>query len=236
MIRAVTFDFWNTLLREREYSSYRIGVLTQTLNEEGSPRNRSRVEAEYSSAIEFFLEVWMKERRHLPTTKLTEFVLGRLDVHLSTEAKDRLVKRFEEAIFTDPPPLVEDAEMVLKSLYGRCKIGLISNSGVTPGRNLRQVLEQHAILQYFWCAVFSDELGYHKPHPAIFRRAISELQVNATEAMHVGDSPESDISGAKAMGMKTVWFNESGRKRQTNGLAPDYEIGALSELLEILKE
>jgi len=36
----------------------------------------TRVEVEYSSTIDFFFEVWMKERRHMPAAKLTEFVLN----------------------------------------------------------------------------------------------------------------------------------------------------------------
>lgn len=234
MIVAVTFDLWNTLLREKDYRDKRISVLAQTLNEEGFPRDRSRVAAEYAPTIDFFLEVWMKEQRHLPTVKLTDFILRRLDVRLSAEIRNGLVKRFEEVIFEDPPSLIEDVETVLQSLHTRYRLGLISNSGVTPGRNLRRILGQHAILRYFWCTVFSDEVGRHKPHPTIFRRAIRELQIKAHKVIHVGDSPESDIAGAKRIGMKTIWFNKDRDKRPRKPLTPDYEIGALSELPEIL--
>ncbi|UCE43899.1 MAG: HAD family hydrolase [Candidatus Bathyarchaeota archaeon] len=236
MIKAVTFDLWNTVLCERDYGNHRIGLLTQTLNEEGFRRDRHRVEVEYSSTIDFFFEVWMKERRHMPAAKLTDFILKRLDVHLSAKVKKGLVKGFEEAIFNDPPPLTEDVEKVLKSLHNRYRIGLISNSGVTPGKNLRKVLKQQSVLRYFQCTVFSDEVGYHKPHHTIFRRAVKKLQVRADEVIHIGDFPESDIVGAKAMGMKAVWLNKDERRCQPSEFTPDYEIASLSELLKILKE
>ena len=236
MVKAVTFDLWNTILCDKDYGGYRIDLLTQTLNGEGFSRDRHRVEVEYSSTIDFFFEVWMKERRHMPAAKLTEFVLNRLDVRLPAEVKNRLVKRFEEVILNDPPPLVEDAERVLKSLHNKYAIGLISNSGVTPGRHLRRVLNDHEVLQYFMCTVFSDEVGYHKPHPTIFRKAIEELQVKSSDIMHVGDILESDVAGAKAIGMKAVWLNNGESKRQTEGSSPDYEIQSLSELLKILEK
>lgn len=236
MVRAVTFDLWNTILCDKDYGNYRIDLLTQTLNEEGFARDRHIVEVEYSSTIDFFNEVWRKERRHMPVAKLTEFILNRLNVHLSTEVKSSLVKGFEAAIFNGPPPLVKDAKRVLKSLHGRYEIGLISNSGVTPGRNLRQVLNNHKVLQYFRCTVFSDEVGYHKPHQIIFRKAIQKLQVEADDAIHVGDLLEADIVGAKAVGMKTVWFNvaEKNYQRDEIQFVPDYEIKNLTQLTEIL--
>lgn len=237
MVRAVTFDLWNTILCDRDYDNYRLDLLTQTLNEEGFTRDRRRVEVEYSSTIDFFNEVWRKERRHMPVAKLTEFILNRLDVHLSAEVKSDLIKGFEAAIFDDPPPLVKDAKRVLKTLHSRYGIGLISNSGVTPGRNLRQVLSNHKILQYFRCTVFSDEVGYHKPHPLIFKKAMGKLQVEADDAIHVGDLLEADIVGAKAVGMKTVWFNmaEKNYQRDEIQFVPDYEIKNLTQLTEILR-
>jgi len=236
MIEAVTFDLWNTLLCDRQYGDYRIDLLMQILRNEGSPRDRNGVEATYQSAMNLLNEAWKKERRHIPVVELTEFILSELDVDLPTELKSVLVKSFEEVIFNDPPPLVKDAGMVLKSLHNHFKIGLISNAGVTPGRNLRRVLNDHGVLQYFRCTVFSDEVGYHKPHPTIFRKAVEELQVKASETLHVGDLFEADVIGAKAMGMKAVWFNVAEKNYQKGTkLVPDYEIQALSQLLRIIK-
>ncbi|GAI01605.1 unnamed protein product, partial [marine sediment metagenome] len=62
----------------------------------------------------------------------------------------------------------------------------------------------HNVLKYFCCTIFSDEIGRNKPNPIVFRQALKKLEVKATEAVHVGDLPETDIAGAKAVGMKTV--------------------------------
>lgn len=236
MIKAVTFDLWNTLLYDCHYGDSRIDLLTQILGNKGFSKDKLIVEAAYSSAIDCFDEAWRKERRHIPASKLTEFILNRLGVRLPVESKNTLATGFEEAIFDDPPPLMNGAKILLKSLSGRYKIGLVSNSGVTPGKNLRKVLNDHKVLQYFTCAVFSDEVGYHKPHPMIFERALKELDVKASDTIHVGDLPESDIVGAKEMGMKTAWFNKTEKKWQDlkMGFSTDYEIRTLLELVDIL--
>jgi len=236
MIEAVTFDLWNTLLCDRRYGDYRIDLLMQILENKGLPRDRNVVKVAYQSAMNLLNEAWKKERRHIPAAELTEFILNELDVDLPTGLENTLVKSFEEVIFNDPPPLVKDAGMVLQSLHDRFQIGLISNAGVTPGRNLRRVLNDHGVLRYFRCTVFSDEVGYHKPHPIIFRKAVEELQVKASETVHVGDLFEADIIGAKAIGMKAVWFNVAEKSYQKKGtkFVPDYEIQALSQLLGII--
>ncbi len=71
--------------------------------------------------------------------------------------------------------------------------------------------------------------------PIVFSKALEKLKVNPPEAMHIGDLLETDIAGANAIGMKTVWFNwkNKSKKSKTNVL-PDYEIDKLSQLLQIL--
>ncbi|TET62984.1 MAG: hypothetical protein E3J47_02630 [Candidatus Stahlbacteria bacterium] len=43
--------------------------------------------------------------------------------------------------------------------------------------------------------------------PIVFSKALEKLKVRALETIHIGDLLETDIAGAKAVGMKTVWFN-----------------------------
>ena len=79
------------------------------------------------------------------------------------------------------------------------------------------------------------EVGQSKD-PMIFKRALKELDVKASDTIHVGDLPESDIVGAKEMGMKTAWFNKKEKKWQDlkMGFSTDYEIRTLLELVDIL--
>jgi putative hydrolase of the HAD superfamily len=59
-------------------------------------------------------------------------------------------------------------------------------------------------------AVASAELGAAKPDPAIFRAALERLGATAGEAMHVGDSMEHDVAGARAAGLDAVLVARDG--------------------------
>ena len=51
----------------------------------------------------------------------------------------------------------------------------------------------------------SEENGWRKPSSHIFQDALNKLQVQANEAIYIGDSPIEDIKGAKEAGLKTVF-------------------------------
>lgn len=238
MVKAVTFDLWGTLLCDMHYGDYRIGVLAQIFEEGGFSMDHHTIRNAYQSAVNHFNDLWKRDRRYqvISATKAVEFILRNLNIKLSTGSKSTAIKRFEEAALNDPPQLTNNAWIVLKTLHNNYRIGLVSNTGVTPGRILRKVLEHNRILQYFGCTIFSDEVGYTKPYPAIFRRAIEKLQVDPNEAIHIGDILNIDIAGARSVGMKTIWLNKTGDSIQKNKtkFIPDYEIKNLSELLGIL--
>src|SRR5437773_2387337 len=72
-------------------------------------------------------------------------------------------------------------------------LGIVSNTGRTPGVILRRVLERHGLLRHFKAISYSDEVGYRKPDGEIFRRTLAELGFDAGEAAHVGDNPIADV-------------------------------------------
>lgn len=54
--------------------------------------------------------------------------------------------------------------------------------------------------------VISEEVGYMKPHPAIFEHSAQLAGVSPEQILYVGDSPGSDMSGAAGAGYRTAWF------------------------------
>lgn len=52
--------------------------------------------------------------------------------------------------------------------------------------------------------VTSLDVGFRKPHPAMFERALEALGVRASDATMVGDSPGTAIVPAKSLGLRTV--------------------------------
>lgn len=53
----------------------------------------------------------------------------------------------------------------------------------------------------------SEEVGYKKPGPEIFRAAAAGVEGSLVGAWMIGDSPHADIAGANALGLRSVWVS-----------------------------
>ncbi len=237
MIKAVTFDLWNTVIEgsSMDYTRQRVNYLVDVLKSQSYSVDFDAVIDAYASAEAAFR--WARERefRFVSVRDRVDLILERLRIRLTEKWKAKITKEFEEAALKNPPPLVNGAKFVLESLYGKYLIGLICDSGVTPGRMLRKVLAANGVLKYFNCTVFSDEVGYNKPHSLMFSEALEKLRIKAEEAVHVGDLLSTDVAGAKAAGMKAVWVNRNKEAIQNTSYKPDYEISSLPKLIDLLE-
>lgn len=129
--------------------------------------------------------------------------------------------------------MYDDTLGTIQALHARgLKIGLISNT-MWPGDEHRREMERFGFLHYFHDTLFSGDVALWKPQPELYQLALDRLGVLAERAFFVGDTPEHDLVGAQAVGMKTVY------KRNTSfaldGVHPDAEITHLAELLELIE-
>jgi len=125
------------------------------------------------------------------------------DADSAYECATELVAVWEQH---DKFTLYEDVLPVLEELRGHgLKLGLISNGS----RDLDEFVRHHAL--EVDCAIGSRAFGRTKPHPDIFRRALTLLEVEARETAMVGDSYEDDIEGARALGMRAFLLDRDGR-------------------------
>jgi HAD superfamily hydrolase (TIGR01549 family) len=101
--------------------------------------------------------------------------------------------------------LYEDVEPVFDVLRGHgLKIGLVSNGA----RDLEEFVAHHALEVDTFVA--SRTHGKTKPHETIFRAALEALGVEPAEAAMVGDSPEDDVEGAEAVGIRAFLLDRGG--------------------------
>ena len=134
--------------------------------------------------------------------------------------------------------LYDDVEPALRRLAGAgLKIGLISNTQ----RPLDEFAAHFALENIFSAAISSAELGFLKPHPAIFEAALAAVGEPAGAAVMVGDSVKADIEGARQIGMRAVLVRRTGDGLSSplqHALAPGYQdvpvIGSLAELPALL--
>jgi 2-haloacid dehalogenase len=74
-----------------------------------------------------------------------------------------------------------------------------------------------------------EEAGIYKPHPKVYQLAVDRLAVPAA-AIAFQSSNSWDAYAASAFGMKVVWCNRYGQRRERLPGAPDREIRSLAEL------
>jgi FMN phosphatase YigB (HAD superfamily) len=203
-IKAVTFDWWGTLYVHRDARTRRLELLRDFLREREAKIAHGKLEEAYGSAVAHLDREWRAGNAYLPGQWLQR-VLDELGVTAADEDTAALRQSLEDAMLVDPPGLVEGAAALVTDLH-RADIGLgiISDTGLTVGRVMRRILARDGILSCFTAFAFSDETGYTKPHHVAFETALGRLGVVAGEAVHVGDLPETDVAGAKAMGMRAV--------------------------------
>lgn len=122
----------------------------------------------------------------------------------------------------------------LARAQGTRRVGLITNGPAEIQRAKIDLLELWAHVDF---AVISGEFGSEKPDPAIFREALRLGEAKAAGAVYVGDSPDLDVAGARAVGIQTVWVNRDGLPWPTEaGAPPDHEVRGVRELEAVLDE
>jgi putative hydrolase of the HAD superfamily len=103
------------------------------------------------------------------------------------------------------------------------RLAIVSNWDVS----LYDVLERTGLRRLVDAVAISAELGVAKPDPAIFRVALERLGVDAAGAVHVGDSLEHDVAGARAAGLEAVLVVRDGAPAR-DGVRT---VASLSELI-----
>jgi putative hydrolase of the HAD superfamily len=230
-LKAITLDLWNTIFVERNYKEERVKKFSSILEEETLFIEEKGLLGVYDLATEEYEKQWKNEYKHFQNKNRLDLMIHLLKIDISNKKKEEILEVFSEVFLSNPPEFKPNVKETVSKLASKIKLGIISDTGVTPGAAIRKHFEDQGMLKYFQSTIFSDELGYCKPHHIPFQRALSELDVNSKEAMHVGDLLRTDILGAKNCGMKTVWIKE--KEQPKIGVNPDYVIKDFKELLII---
>ncbi len=119
---------------------------------------------------------------------------------------------------------------VLPALERMRAVGLrlvvVSNWDVS----LHDRLAETGIAERVHGVIASAELGAPKPAPAIFAHALTMAGVPAREALHVGDSPNEDVEGARAAGIEPVLLVREG-ELAVEGVRTTRSLAELAELV-----
>lgn len=114
-----------------------------------------------------------------------------------------------------------DAEATLARLARRYTLVSLTNGNAD--------LAAIGLDRHFALSLSPAEAGSAKPDPGMFLHACRELDIAPDQAVHVGDDADTDIGGATAAGLRSIWYNPAG-KPWPGGPPATAEVRSLAEL------
>jgi len=158
-------------------------------------------------------------------------VLAELEL-MDTEAGAEALEALR--YYYQPLYLFDGVRETLAELMMSYELGVITNW--ESEEEQRRKVEHLALDTSFRHFIVSDSVGHAKPDPRIFERACKLAEVAPREAVFVGDRLDVDVAGAKAAGMRAIWFNHWGGSLDGAAIEPDAVIERFGELPVVLAE
>jgi len=139
--------------------------------------------------------------------------------------RDRLMQLY---LALDPFP--EVPEMLRRLRASGMSTAILSNGSPEM---LTSAVENAGLVGLFDLVLSVELVGVYKPHPKVYRLAGDRLTLHAGAILFVS-SNAWDGHAASAFGMRAVWCNRYGQRRERLPGRPDREIGSLTELPPLL--
>ena len=231
MIKAISFDFYNTLVRFWPPLSE---IQQAACRELGLQVSKEAIDRGYSVADVFFNQ----ENAANPLTTRTEadrlaffgkyeqIIMENAGVPVSLDLA-RQIWKMAMSVPKDFIPF-EDVIPSLSSLHSAgYRLGVLSNLR----RDMDPLCERLGLAPYLDFCVSSTETGAEKPHAPIFLEALKQMAATPEEVLHVGDQYCADVLGARAVGMHSVLIDRGGWNSKVNDCPI---IGSLAELNNLL--
>jgi putative hydrolase of the HAD superfamily len=223
-VRVVSYDFWSTLaVGNPRYKRRRVELMAGAFGAEPAA-----VEAASDAADAELDERTLRDGRQygFRDRVLRTAVLAGVTADPDLRA---LEAALDDAFRCDPPghtePTLPDTLRAVRRT-GR-RVAVVSNTGFVSGRMVREGLRHIGVAALVDHTVFSDEVGHAKPARQIFQKLAAVSGVGEAEILHVGDNRLADYSGARAAGLRAMWYRPGGAP------GPDV-LGAHRDLLDAL--
>ncbi len=174
MIEAVTFDFWNTLVYEERghLRGRRLAAWAGILEDAGFASERQQLDAAFDDSWQAYVRAWTANEQFL-AVQGAEHCLESLGYDVPPDVRDTLIEAFTTAGNEAELHLTEGVADCLLALHAAgVHLGIVCDVGMTPSTTLRAHLERNEVLDLFDHWSFSDDVGWYKPAPEIFRHAL----------------------------------------------------------------
>lgn len=209
MLRALTFDYWDTLYEGGalpERVAMRRTAVGALLGAYGRALPEEQLRALYEASGREAERWWSEEHRGYTTNDRLRWILERAAVkpRESCEHVAAAAEVVDNALLMLPPAMLAGAWQMLRTLRRHFTLAVLSDTGFASGRAQDRLLEKDAARDFFSATIYSMDVGHAKPRPEIFAAAVETLGVAPHEILHVGDNERTDIRGALAAGFRAV--------------------------------
>lgn len=209
MIKAVFFDFYNTLAT---YHPPREELYVNICSELGITVEAKALFSSFAAADIFYRNENSRSPidRKTPEEKINFYIeyatriLGGAGVEISRDMALQILAKISEQKWEFKT--YDDTLATLKDLENRGLIlGLISN----VVQDMESTYTELGLQPYLDFRVTSAEVGCDKPQPEIFQAALKKAQVKPEEVIFIGDQYDIDIVGARGVGMKALLIDRN---------------------------
>ncbi len=220
MIKAVLFDLDNTLIDFMKMKRLSCEAAIDAMIGAG-------LNIEHKKALKILFDLY--DKYGLEEKKIFQKFLTKITGKINHKvlANGIVAYRRVRAGFLEAYPNVDYVLLKLKDRG--IKLGIVTDA---PKLKAWIRLASIKLSNYFDVVVAFEDTRQHKPSKMPFKAALNKLKLKPEECLMVGDRPERDIKGAKALGMKTC-FAKYGNPNIKKTDA-DYEISNIKMLLEIV--
>ncbi|MGH7474959.1 MAG: HAD family hydrolase [Longimicrobiales bacterium] len=216
-LQAVTFDFFNTLVSHRRGGRGRGSLLMEYLRSQGLESDPWEHQVLYD-IFEPHAREYAPDRspveKHRYLCRLAERVFDRLSVRADIHEAQHHAVRIWEVIGPTSLAVFPDVPLTLERLRAAgYQLAVVSNWQC----GLQHFCVELGIGDLFEHVVGSAEIGYAKPRREIFEEACRRLGAPPHRVLHVGDTLEDDVEGARGAGMHAVLITRQGEDAELTG-------------------
>lgn len=239
-VDAVLFDYGHTLIYFEDRQTPTLHSALAEAYQEINHLLTARLAREVPSAHQLLegvsTQVDLEITRDIEAGRLEEveiagiydICLRRMGLEVEPELIEQIMEMEQEAWLAGVR-VGPDVVFTLERLRGAgLKLGLVSNASYLP-RLMDAQLDYLRLVPYLDSVTWSSAIGWRKPEPRIYRKALDALQVAPERAVFVGDRLREDVRGPKALGMRAVLLREWRQEDDPNATA-DHAIDRLKDL------
>jgi putative hydrolase of the HAD superfamily len=202
-VKAVLLDVLGTLV---ELESPGAALREEIERSTGTDVGAERADAAFAAEIRYYLQHHLEGRDIEAVERLRDRCADEICRTLALDGLDHATARqamlaaLRFRAFPDAPPLLQELK--------RRGVRMVAASNWDA--SLPDALERTGLAPYLDGAVSSAVVGAAKPDPAVFTAALELAGCEPGEAFHAGDSPDGDVEGALAAGVRVALIDRHG--------------------------